>query len=120
MAASNLPSSSGRREPSFRRLKGKREQRGGSGHLVWTTIVSCLLLAPNFGIVLMAIPLLRAFSEWFESPRLTQTLIFTLPIGLLFFEWWVFDRVVDWVWPEQSEQSAQPAPPAPPRARKPR
>jgi len=111
MAASNLPSTSVRRGSSFHRPRAARQERHGAGHLVWTTIVSCLLLAPNFGFVLMILPLLRTLSEWFESPRLIQTLIFTLPIGLLFFEWWVFDRVKDWGWPEQTkppEQSATP------------
>jgi len=37
-----------------------------------------------------------------------QTLIFALPIALLIVEWWIFDRVVDWLSPERTTTAATP------------
>jgi hypothetical protein len=71
-------------------------------------IISGLLLVPNCVIALQAVQWLRLFSEWFESPRMGQTLIFALPIALLIVEWWIFDRVVDWLSPERTTTAATP------------
>ncbi|MFM7072717.1 MAG: hypothetical protein ACKO38_13085 [Planctomycetota bacterium] len=37
-----------------------------------------------------------------------QTLVFALPIALLIVEWWIFDRVVDWLSPERITTPAAP------------
>jgi hypothetical protein len=46
--------------------------------------------------------LLRMFSDWFDSPRVSQTLVFALPIGMLFLEWWLLDWVAEWLGPTRS------------------
>lgn len=86
-----------------RSVKSRPRGRSGVGHLIWTVIVSGLLLVPNCVIALQAVQWLRLFSEWFESPRMGQTLIFALPIAFLVVEWWIFDRVVDWLSPERTK-----------------
>ena len=100
-----------RRAAGFRRIDGSlARRRSGVGHLFWTLLVSSLLLVPNGALALTLLQWLRLFSEWFESPRIGQTLVFALPVALLFLEWWIFDRVGEWLSPEQPSKSVVRSP----------
>lgn len=107
MASSDPPHLQSRQAaPRDRKSSASSRGRSGLGHLVWTVLVSGVLLAPNCVFALMAVQWLQVFSEWFESPRISQTFVFAVPIALLFAEWWVFDRVIDWLSPTRPMPSA--------------
>ena len=76
--------------------------RLGCGYLLFTVVISCVLLTINGLIVTNAYYTIAvSMPPGSIHPRLGQTIVFLGPVFLLFIEWWVFDVTTDWLRPRQ-------------------
>ena len=74
----------------------KRWLGGGCGFLVAACIVTCCFLAINSTLVQVLFAWLAPLGpEFFTKPRVAQLIMFTAPVVLVVFEWWLADVIVD-------------------------
>jgi hypothetical protein len=86
----------------------KPRTRLGCGYLLFTLVVTCVLLFINGLIVRNTFFALTA-QQGAIHPQLGQTIVFLGPILLLFLEWWSFDVASDWLRPRRPEAGRGPA-----------
>lgn len=74
----------------------------GCAHLVALLLVTSLLLVIDTFVVTIA------YRSWLEfqgekrpDPRLAQTVLISGPLLLLFLQYWLYDRVRDWLLRQQ-------------------
>jgi len=74
--------------------------RLGCGYLLFTILISCVLLTINGLIVTNAYYTAAVgMPSGTIHPRLGQAIVFLGPVLLLFLEWWIFDVATDWLRP---------------------
>lgn len=78
----------------------KPRTRLGCGFLLFTVVLSCVLLTINGLIVTNAYYTIAVtMPSGSIHPRLGQAIVFLGPVVLLFIEWWIFDVATDWLRP---------------------
>ena len=85
----------------------KVQHRGGCGFLIATSIATCIFLVLNGMLVTRFYGWWSPFApEQFKRPNVAQALGLTLPVVMLFFEWWAFDFITGLL-PRRSTRSEQ-------------
>ena len=75
----------------------KQRKSSGMTYFVLTTgLTCCALLLINAAFVQMGCVVVRDLApEIFSDPRVIQAALFFGPIGLIFIEFWIYDRRID-------------------------
>lgn len=72
----------------------KAKSRGGCGFLIVSSIVTCIFLVLNGMIATRIYGWWAPFApDTFKKPNVAQAFGLTLPVLLLFIEWWAFDLI---------------------------
>jgi hypothetical protein len=72
----------------------------GCGFILFTCLVTCLLMVVNGGLVAAGYRWLAELGpRILQHPRVAQASLFLLPVMLLFLQWWFLDRLLDWLRP---------------------
>jgi hypothetical protein len=78
----------------------------GCGFIIFTCLVSCLLMIVNGGLVAAVY---QWVAEWgpglLRQSRVAQATLFVVPVLLLFVQWWLLDHLLDFVRPQRRERS---------------
>lgn len=78
--------------------------RLGCGYLLFTLLLTCLLLFINSLIVRHTFFAITApWQVGTIHPRIGQAIVFLAPLVLLLIEWWAFDVAGDWLRPRPAK-----------------
>lgn len=74
----------------------QKKSSGMTGFVLKTGLICCILLLINAAFVQICCVVVRDFApDFFADPRIFQAALFFGPIGLIFVEFWIYDRHVD-------------------------
>ena len=77
----------------------------GCGFILFTCLVSCLLMIINGGLVAAGYQWLADLGPKFlRQSRVAQATLFIAPVLLLFVQWWVLDHLLDFLRPRRRER----------------
>lgn len=80
----------------------------GCGFLVATCFVTCCFLAINSTLVRIAFVWLAPLGpEFLRIQRSEQIIMFAAPMLLVVGEWWLVDKIVDWLTPANGNGNGQ-------------
>jgi len=86
----------------FARRRKSQTRREGCGFLLFTCIVTCILLVLNSVLIIQFYPLLVVGGRGLlHHPRVVQMIMYIGPVILVFFEWWLVDLVIDLILPDR-------------------
>jgi len=79
-------------------MKKRRRSSGVTAFVIKIGLICCVLLLLNAAFIQICCVVIRGIAPAiFADPRAIQAALFFGPILLIFFEFWVYDRRVDYV-----------------------
>lgn len=76
-------------------LSAKIRRTDGCGYLLMICAITCLLFVANGMMATILFVRIRSFlPDWASRPRYVQLFLLSVPVALIFVEWYVYDWFV--------------------------